>query len=144
MDEQPRHKLTGLAILVAIVILVPATFVGGLVGMLYKWVLCFFLYTPGPLSFVPSLRDLAMLWFPALCGGCVGGAISIYVTGALFRLANLEAVSFSVASACITFAVFFWAVNAHFVWIEISLVPYVAQIAGIVFGVFLPRFAPLE
>ncbi len=141
-SERPgatTHRLTWAAIIVTFLLVVPGTFVGGIVAMLYKWFLGTLLGGDRWLSIFEWMDKLALLWFPSLLHGMIAGAFSIAISGKLFKYANTEVVSYSVSAAYISLAVAMGTLNVSVYGLREDLVSFVAQIVGIVLGLFVGR-----
>jgi len=139
LNERLQHRGTIPAILVAVVILVPATAIGAWMAILVQWLLNLILKVPNWLDLAPWLKDILLVWIPNFGGGVICGLISILVALAIFSSANLKVVSLSVA---ILFSVTAALGGILIVTgqVEIPLWPYAAQCMGIVVGLVVARW----
>ncbi|MGD1876195.1 MAG: hypothetical protein ACFB13_01700 [Kiloniellaceae bacterium] len=101
----PPRRWTWAAILVAILLLVPCLFVGGIVQWLY--LAAAGRYLSGTIFSWVGLEivdQVFLIFFPGVIQGLVCGVLSIYITSLLFKRANYTAVGYSFITvvACLT------------------------------------------
>jgi hypothetical protein len=137
------HRLTGLAILVCIVSVIPAMVVGYLAKVIYG----FFLrgYTGGSWTAIGEFVDaLALEWFPSLLQMVIAGALAIGLTSVIFKRSNIEIVAYATMTAyCVLmgFGYVLHVAKAGFALLE--LVALAAQLLGLALGLQVGRGAQL-
>lgn len=81
-----------------------------------------------------------MLWFPSLLHGCIAGVVALYITRNLFKVANLEIVSYAASAVWIVSGMTLGAFGAAVAGVEEDLVGLGAQIVGVAVGLFSFKF----
>jgi hypothetical protein len=90
--------VTPLAIILAVSLLVPGTFLGGLARIVY-------LFFVGSRLSAGLLGDIGLIFFPNLLQGSIAGALSLYVTSRVIKKANLEITAYTVSAVVVVLAV---------------------------------------
>jgi hypothetical protein len=140
MEEVASHRFTWAAVIVAIIMVVPGLFVGGIVANIYKWFLSGYFGQDSWLGFFNFINKVAMLWFPSLLHGCIAGVVALYITRNLFKVANLEIVSYAASAVWIVSGMTLGAFGAAVAGVEEGLVGLGAQIVGVAVGLFSFKF----
>ncbi|MEO3432517.1 hypothetical protein [Inquilinus sp. CAU 1745] len=131
-----EHKLTWLATIICIILVLPGLAIGSLFVAVYR----FLLYGYVSASWIPHLEEVAMQWFPNLLHGAVGGWIAIAITAKLFKQSNLEIVAYASAAAWIATMLAIsgmgFALGAAF---DLTFIALIAQLLGIALGLYTGR-----
>src|SRR5262245_21281599 len=105
MGEQ--HRLTWLAIIVAILMTIPGLVLGGIAAWIYK---AFMLpYLEGNLlNWITAgwFEKLTVAVFPNVVQGMAAGAFGIYITSKILKFANYEIVAYSTATIVVALTLF--------------------------------------
>lgn len=127
--QQSPYRLTWLAIIICIVMVVPGTAIGGLVRMIYVYFFHFFI------SGLPSIfHDIALQWFPSLLHGLVGGAFAMAITAKILKRSNHKTVTYVTAIAWIAVMLIAWSMLATIEAVPDDTISLVAQMVGLSFG----------
>ena len=140
MDEVIPHRFTWAAIIVAIFMVVPGLFVGGIVANIYKWFLAGYFGQDSWLGFFNFINKMAMLWFPSLLHGCIAGVVALYLTRNLLKAANLEIVSYAASTVWIAGGMILGAFGTAVYGFQEDLVGLGAQVVGVTVGLFSFKF----
>jgi len=111
---------TILGIVVAVLLVIPSLIPASIIVLIYKFFFGFFVID----HWIPYFEEISMLWFPELLRGGIVGAITILLTSAIAKKADINIVRYS------TFA--FWSGLYLFVTvIGISVKGFTLDIVGI-------------
>ena len=135
-----KPKGTGFAIALAVILVVPGMFLGGLVVLVYMFFSNLGMPQDPTTSWIPFLGGiLKVLWFyvvPEGIRGFVAMAAALWVTFFAFKQANREVVTYSVLAVHIALAVLLLLSNLFTVGFHGDTFGMMGLIAGFVGGAF--------
>jgi hypothetical protein len=142
----PPHRLTWLASIVCIVMVIPGTLIGGVVKAIYYSILSTILsaahqswYPDFIQSIYKVIDSLALQYFPSLLQGLIGGAIAMAVTIKFFKDSNHELVFYATAFSWSVLAIFIWTSLTAMKGIPEDSISFISQTIGLVVGLNIFR-----
>lgn len=134
------RKMTALAIIVCLILTVPAFVVGFALAWVYSWILFSYIGHDTILDWigVGIINDILMVWFPSLLQGIVGGALAMFITMRLFKKMRTDIVAYSVATLYVFLAVLEGVFRvATDTYLEFQTVHLISSTIGLVVGLFI-------
>jgi hypothetical protein len=131
--------MIGLSIAVVFLLLIPATFVGGIAKLIYLAAVGHYLASDGLINWISGgwFDRISLAVFPNLLHGAVAGALAIYVASRILRRVTFETAAYAVSSLVVLIALIGGLFGFAKDGFGLELVELVANTAGIIAGLFL-------
>jgi len=131
------HRYTWAAIIVGFVIMIPAMFIGGIVSILWTYIVGGMM-DGGVLDWISGgwSSKLFLSIFPNLLHGAIGGGLGLYITAKIFRYANYEITAYALSSLVVIFAILGGLLNLAEQGLNLGIIELIANTIGVVVGLF--------
>jgi hypothetical protein len=132
------YRLTPLAILITLVLIVPGLLLGAIAAYFYQATMGS-LFEGNLINWISGgwFKTLFMSIFPQAIHGGVAGAFALWASAKMLTKANYEIVAYSVSAIVIAFAVLAVVLEISGKGINLTLLELTSQVGGLAAGLFL-------
>lgn len=134
-EDTAKKNRTWLAVMVSILLVLPALIPAGLVVIFYKYNLRFFVSD----HWIPYMEELSLQWFPELLRGLIVGAIAIFGATKLVGSADVEVVRYSTLTFWGGISVLLMTSNVGVAGLTLDMVGAIAMLVGLACGLWADK-----